>query len=195
MAFFKSKEEKAAIKEEKALSKAAAKEEKKINKAAAKEEKALKIESKIKYSGTSLQQIGKLQQGWAVDLTLDPYERKLHIANKKSGVDITIPYDRLNGFKYESETSLAQSGSTIGRAVVGGLLFGKTGAIVGGMSGKGNTKTKWYGTLTYTDKDGERQELFFADLFESKNMDFAHSEFERRINAIAAENSEEITEL
>lgn len=184
MAFFKSKEEKAAAKEEKALSKAAAK-----------EEKALKAESKTKYSGTTLQQIGKLQQGWYVDLTLDPYEKKLHITNKKNNVDITIPYDRLKGFKYESETSLAQSGSTVGRAIVGGLLFGKTGAVVGGMSGKGNTKTKWYGTLTFTSKDGEQQELFFADLFESKNKDFAHSEFERKINAIAVDNSAEITEL
>lgn len=173
MAFFKSKEEKAA----------------------AKEEKALKAESKMTYSGTTLQQIGKLQQGWAVDLTLDPYERKLHIANKKNAVDITIPYERLKGFKYESETSLAQSGSTIGRAAVGGLLFGKTGAVVGGMSAKGNTETKWYGTLTFTNKDGEQQELYFADLLDMKSLRLLHSEFERRINAIAVENSEEITEL
>ena len=173
MAFFKSKEEKVS----------------------AKEEKALKAESKMMYSGTTLQQIGKLQQGWAVDLTLDPYERKLHIANKKSGVDVTIPYERLNGFKYESETSLAQSGSTIGRAAVGGLLFGKTGAVVGGMSAKGNTETKWYGTLTFTNKDGERQELYFADLFNMKTSNPDHMRFARRINEIAVEHSEEITEL
>lgn len=173
MAFFKSKEKKAA----------------------AKEEKALKAENKITYSGTTLQQIGKLQQGWAVDLRLDPYERKLHITNKKSGVDITIPYERLNGFKYESETSLTQGGSTIGRAAIGGLLFGKTGAVIGGMSAKGNTETKWYGTLTFTNKDGERQELYFEDLFSEKTSNSDHMRFERRINEIAVENSDEVTEL
>lgn len=173
MAFFKSKEEKAA----------------------AKEEKALRAESKIKYSGTSLQQIGKLQQGWFVDLTLDPHEKKLHISNQKNGIDITIPYERLNGFKYESETSLAQSGSTIGRAAVGGLLFGKTGAVIGGMSAKGNTETKWYGTLAFTNKDGERQELYFADLFNAKTSNPDHTRFERKINEIAAANGEEIAEL
>lgn len=171
MGIFKSKEEKAAIKEK----------------------KEIKAESKMYYTGLSLQQIGKIQQGWAVNLTLDPYEEKMHIVNQKSGIDITIPYERLKGFRYENETTLAQSGGTIGRAVVGGLLFGGAGAVVGGMSGKGRTKTKWYGTLSFVSKDGENQELLFADLMGENNL--AHKTFESKINEIAVRNSEDITEL
>lgn len=173
MGFFKSKEEKAAIKAE----------------------KAIKAESKMNFTGTTAQQIGKLQQGWAVVLTLDPDAQKLHIKNAKSEIDITIPYERLRGFKLEDETTLAQSGSTVGRAVVGGMLFGKTGAIVGGMSAKGNTKTQWYGTLRYEDKNGEEQELLFAEMFSSANKNLDHSKFEHRVNEIAASNGDDITEL
>lgn len=167
----------------------------KDEKAAIKAEKEIKAESRMRYTGSALQQIGKIQQGWAVDLTLDPSEQKLHITNKKNKIDITIPYERLKSFKYESETSLAQSGGTIGRALVGGLLFGGAGAVVGGMSGKGNTKTKWYGTLVFINKEGEQQELYFADLFASNNPNAAHSTFANRINKIAVDNSEEISEL
>lgn len=173
MGLFKSKEEKATIKAE----------------------KAIKAESKTKFTGTTMQQIGKLQQGWTVDLSLDPTDKKLHISNAKSEIDITIPYARLRGFRLEDETTLAQSGSTIGRAIVGGVLFGKTGAIVGSMSGKGNTKTKWYATLRYEDKSGEEQELLFEELFSFANKNPDSAKFERRVNEIAASNGDDITEL
>ena len=173
MGFFKSKEEKAAIQEE----------------------KDRKRESKLTFMGCALQPIGKLQQGWAVELTLDPDEEKLHIRNQKSGIDITLPYDRLIGFKMEDETNLVQSGGTIGRALVGGLLFGGAGAIVGGMSGKGKTKTKWYGVLSYVDKNGEAQELVFEDMLSKKDKFITHTQFTTRVNQITTRYREDITEL
>lgn len=160
-----------------------------------KEEKDVKAERRAIFTGASLQPLGKIQQGWVVDLTLDPDERKLHIKNKKAGADITIPYDRLRGFTLEDETTLAKSGGTIGRALVGGVLFGAAGAIVGGMSGKGKTSTKWYGTLSYEDKSGAAQELYFEEFMSSKNASPLSVQFKTLVNAIAASNSEEVTEL
>lgn len=167
----------------------------KEEKATAKAEKELKKESKACFTGTAMQQIGKIQKGLLVDLRLDPAERKLHIVQNKNNIDITIPYERLCGFIIENETKLAQSGSTVARAAVGGLLFGKTGAVVGGMSGKGNTKTTWYATLTYEGKTGETQELIFKDFVSKENVVITHSDFSIRVRRIISENLEDVTEL
>lgn len=166
----------------------------KEEKAIRKEEKDRKAESKAVFTGSSLQPIGKIQQGWAVDLKLNPDERKLHIVNKTNAADITIPYERLRGFRLEDETTLAKSGGTVGRAIVGGVLFGPAGAVVGGMSGKGKTQTKWYGTLTYEDKNGETQELVFEELFTFKGNTNG-MDFRNHVNHIAGSNAEEVTEL
>lgn len=160
-----------------------------------KEDKDHKADRSVLFTGTSLQPIGKIQQGWLVELTLNPDERKLHLKHKQAGADITIPYERLLGFTLEDETTLAQSGGTLGRALVGGVLFGAAGAVVGGMSGKGKTKTKWYGSLSYEDKDGNPQELHFEDFLSGKNVNLASLQFKNRVNAIAAGNRDEVTEL
>lgn len=173
MGFFKSKEEKDAIKAE----------------------KDRKAESKVIFTGTATQPIGKIQPGWIVDLTLDPDEQRLHIKNKKESADITIPYERLREFHLEDETTLEKSGGTVGRAVVGGLLFGPAGAVVGGMSGKGKTKTRWFGTLVFENKDGDTEELIFVEFLSFKGGNPASVQFKTRVNAIAASNRPDITEL
>lgn len=160
-----------------------------------KEDKDHKADRSVLFTGTTLQPIGKIQQGWLVELRLDPDERKLRIKNKQAGADITIPYERLHGFELEDETTLVQSGGTLGRALVGGVLFGAAGAVVGGMSGKGKTKTKWYGTLSYEDKDGNPQELHFEEFMSGKNASIVSLQFKQRVNAIAAGNREAVTEL
>ena len=160
-----------------------------------KEDKDHKADRSVLFTGTTLQPLGKIQQGWIVELTLDPDERKLHLKNKQACADITIPYERLRGFDLEDETTLAKSGGTLGRALVGGALFGAAGAVVGGMSGKGKTKTKWYGSLSYEDKDGNPQELHFEEFLSFKNVNPASLQFKNRVNAIAAGNRQDITEL
>ena len=162
------------------------------------EEKANKKEASLAFLGESLQPIGKIPSGKTVGLTLKPTEQVLNIHYDK--IDITLPYDRIRGFKLEDETTLAKSGSTIGRALVGGALFGKTGAVVGGMSGKGNTKTKWIATLSYVDKDGNPQELAFIQWgltghYEGATKQYAVAQFESKVNEIVSRYSEDITEL
>ena len=163
-----------------------------------KQEKSDKKEASLVFVGESLQSIGKIPSGKNVGLTLMPGEQILNIHYDK--IDITLPYERIRGFKLEDETTLAKNGSTIGRSVIGGALFGKTGAIVGGMSAKGKTNTKWIGTLSYVDKDGNFQELSFIQWgltghYEGASKHYGASQFENKINEIASRFGEDITEL
>lgn len=160
-----------------------------------KEEKTLKKEASVAFMGSSLQPIGKIPSGSLVVLTLKPTEQVLNIHYEK--IDITLPYERLRGFRLEDETTIAKSGSTIGRALVGGALFGGAGAIVGGMSAKGKTKTKWIGTLSYIDKEGNAQDLSFIQWGltgpyegESNILPFVNI-----VNGIVSRYGEDITEL
>ena len=176
MGFFKTKEEKAAIKAE----------------------KALKKEASQMFMGETLQPIGKIPIGKTVGLTLKPADSVLNIHCDK--IDVTLPYDRIRGFRLENETTLAKSGGTIGRAAVGGALFGSTGAVVGAMSGKGNTATKWIGTLSYVDKDGNLQELSFIQWgltghYDGAAKHYGASQFENKVNEIASRFADDITEL
>ena len=151
------------------------------------------------FVGESLQPIGKIPLGVNVGLTLKPDSKVLNIHYDKT--DITLPYDRIRGFRLESETTLAKSGSTIGRGLIGGALAGSTGAIVGGMSAKGNTKTKWIGTLLYEDKEGNLQELSFIEWGLPNGYytgDIKHdggARFEQQIQKIAYRCGDDITEL
>jgi len=160
-----------------------------------KEEKEIKKEASVAFMGETLQAIGKIPSGKVVFLTLKPIEKVLNIHYEK--IDITLPYERIRGFKLEDETTLAKSGSTIGRALVGGALFGKTGAVVGGMSAKGNTKTKWIGTLSYVDKEGNLQELAFIQwgLTGPYEGETNILPFEKKVNEIVSRYSEDISEL
>lgn len=163
-----------------------------------KEEKAIKKEASLIFMGESLQAIGKIPTGKTVGLTLKPEEQVLNIHFDK--IDITLPYERIKGFRLEDETTLAKSSSTIGRALVGGALFGKTGAVIGGMSAKGKTDTKWIGTLSYFDKESNLQELAFIQWgltghYEGATKHYGASLFENKINEIASRYGEDITEL
>lgn len=160
-----------------------------------KQEKAIKKEASVAFMGSSLQPIGKIPIGKLVVLSLKPTEQVLNIHHDK--IDITLPYDRIRGFRLEDETTLAKSGSTIGRSLVGGALFGKTGAIVGGMSAKGNTKTKWIGTLSYVDKESNLQELAFIQWGLTGPYEGVSNilPFEIKVNEIVSRYAEDITEL
>lgn len=170
------------------------KEEKELKK----KEKELKKESSLMYLGNSLQPIGQIPQGSHVILSLIPEKSCLNIRHLKT--DITLPYERIISFTVDNEVSLTKSGSTIKRAAIGGLLFGDTGAIVGGMSGKGNTTAKWFGTLLYKDKDGNDKELNFLEetltgCYKNANKSYMAKQFEETINKIVSKYAENITEL
>lgn len=163
-----------------------------------KQEKQQKQEASAIFTGNPLQPIGKITINDVCGLTLKPVERALNIHHDKT--NITLPYERLKGFRVEDETTLAKSASGLGGAIVGGALFGTAGAIVGQNAKKGKTKTKWIATLTYEDKEGNLQELRFIErgitgIYEGENKSFSSLNFEQIINRIASENSEDITEL
>lgn len=164
----------------------------------AKQEKAIKKEASVGFMGETLQAIGKIPSGKTVLIDLKPDSQVLRICYEKT--EITLPYDRIRGFKLEDETTLAKSGSTIGRALVGGALFGGAGAVVGGMSAKGQTKTKWIGTLSYVDKEGNLQELNFIQWgltghYEGATKHYGASLFENKVNEIVSRYGEDISEL
>ena len=160
-----------------------------------KQEKELKKEASVAFMGESLQTIGKIPSGKVCILTLKPNDKVLNIHHDK--IDITLPYERIKAFKIEDETTLAKSGSTIGRALVGGALFGKTGAVVGGMSATGKTKRKWIATLKYEDKEGNLQELNFIQwsLTGAYEGETNILPFESKINEVISRYSDDITEL
>lgn len=163
-----------------------------------KKEKDSKKEKYNTFMGETMQPIGKISMGQPVGLTLKSDKEVLNIHHDK--IDITLPYNRIRGFKLESETELAKSGSTIGRALVGGALFGSAGAVVGGISAKGRTDTKWIATLSYVDKEGNPQELNFiqwglTSYYEGASKHYGASQFENNVNNIASRYADDITEL
>ena len=176
MGLFKSKEEKEQIKQK----------------------KEQKIEANAGFCGDSLQAIGKIPMNGFCNLSLKPAERVLNIHCNKT--DVTLPYERIKGFKVEDETTLAKAGSGLGGALVGGVLFGGAGAIVGQNLKKGATKTKWIATLTYEDKEGTLQELYFVEraitgLYDGDKKSYLTALFENVVNNIVSKCGDDITEL
>ena len=162
------------------------------------EEKQNKKEANALFLGESLQAIGKIPAGKCVGLSLKPSDQVLNIRHDKT--DITLPYERIRGFKLEDEVTLAKSGSGLGGAIVGGALFGVGGAIVGQNMKKGKTDVKWVATLSYVDKDGNPQTLNFiqwgvSGYYEGVNKHWGASQFENAINDIVSRYGEDITEL
>jgi len=162
------------------------------------EEKLQKKEASQIFMGESLQAIGKIPAGACVGLTLKPSEAVLNIHHDK--IDITLPYERLRGFKLADEVTLAKSGSGLGGAIVGGALFGVGGAIVGQNAKKGKTDIKWVATLSYVDKEGNAKELNFIQwgltgYYEGASKHWGASQFENAINEIVSRYGEDITEL
>lgn len=150
------------------------------------------------FMGESLQAIGKIPAGKCVLLSLKPSDKVLNIHYEK--VDITLPYDRLRGFRVENEVTLAKSGSGLGGAIVGGALFGVGGAIVGQNAKKGKTNIKWIATLSYVDKEGNAQALNFIEwgvtgYYNGENKNWGASQFENAVNDIVSRYGEDITEL
>lgn len=167
-------------------------------KAQRQQEKQFKKETSLVFIGESLQAIGKIPAGKCVGLSLKPSDQVLNIHCDKT--DITLPYERLRGFKLEDEVTLAKSGSGLSGAIVGGALFGVGGAIVGQNAKKGKTKVKWIATLSYVDKENNLQTLNFIQWglsghYEGDTKNWSALQFENTVNEIVSKYGEDITEL
>lgn len=83
-------------------------------------------------------------KGTAIELSLDDKEECLIMKARvfKDKPIVKLNYEQIVAAEVITENEIIESGkSTVGRALVGGVLLGPLGAIVGGMSGIGN-KTK-----------------------------------------------------
>ena len=163
------------------------------------EKKATREEKSLFFQGILGNSLGKIPAGALVVLTAKPEEEKIAIQHKvgfKTQTEITLPYERIVNFKVEDEKEIIKKDNGVSRAIVGGLLFGGAGAVVGAMTTKNITEHKWYGVLTYIDKNGDEQQIVLKEVL--------HNKATKSLNAVAAETcitriitwyAEDITEI
>lgn len=111
-----------------------------------------------------LEDVAGFSKDWSHEVAL--YENHLEITSiqKKK---LLLNYDQITDVFYGAEAELKEkSKSVFGRALVGALLFGESGAVLGAISGTG-TKTKkeyhFYFIISYTGSDGQAVFLPFED--------------------------------
>lgn len=100
------------------------------------------------------------KKGRMVDISL--YDTELKITSKNDVV--TLPYSKITNVVYDLQTSIVEKDkSSIGRAIIGGALFGATGAVVGAVSGTGK-KEKQINNFVFiiSYKNSEQTESFIA---------------------------------
>lgn len=80
---------------------------------------------------------------------------------------VSLKYSQIKNVGiYTEKEIIEKSKSVIGRATVGGVLFGPLGAIIGGISGTGsthNTKTHYYCTIVYTSSLGDEKMITLSN--------------------------------
>ena len=108
--------------------------------------------------------IAGFSKGYMYDVAL--YNDHLEITSMQKR-KLLLNYDQITDVFYGGKNELIQKPkSVIGRAVVGGVIFGGIGAIVGATSGTGTKtekKTHLYFIISYTSSDGEDKYIQFED--------------------------------
>lgn len=107
---------------------------------------------------------GNMEPNWAYEVAL--YEDHLRIKQRVGGAaEATLKYSQITDVFHGRKTEIVErQGSIIGRAIVGGLLFGGAGAVVGAMTASGKKKEKGlYFIISYKSSAGEDQYLLFED--------------------------------
>lgn len=120
--------------------------------------------------------ISTFRVGWPIDLILDEIDNKLILKPKLSKIgEASLNLDKITNAGMITEEEIKEA-SVVGRAVVGGLLFGHLGAIIGGMSGtKDKKKTQSYYVINYT-SNGEEKVVSMK-----QNGDFNFGKFNKRL--------------
>nr|DAQ35647.1 MAG TPA: hypothetical protein [Caudoviricetes sp.] len=126
--------------------------------------------------------VNGIGNGTAVCLTQEDSEQRLSIAMRLSKVPPKyLSYSQITsvGTAYEDEI-VEQNKSVVGRAAVGGLVFGPLGAIVGGISGTGSkqkSQTRFFFIINYHSANNPGEigvisfEIVGASLHSSKFID------------------------
>lgn len=110
-----------------------------------------------------LENVAMFSKGYMYEVAL--YDTYLEVTSLQKKT-VTLNYNQITDVFYGVETELKNKPkSVIGRAAIGGLLFGTTGAIVGAISGNNNqTKERhFYFIISYTGSDGVDKYLQFED--------------------------------
>lgn len=110
-----------------------------------------------------LENVAMFSKGYMYEVAL--YDTYLEITSLQKKT-VTLNYNQITDVFYGVETELKNKPkSVIGRAAIGGLLFGTTGAIVGAISGNNNqTKERhFYFIISYVGSDGADKYLQFED--------------------------------
>lgn len=109
-----------------------------------------------------LENVAMFSKGYMYEVAL--YDTYLEITSLQKKT-VTLNYNQITDVFYGVETELKNKPkSVIGRAAIGGLLFGTTGAIVGAISGNDQTKERhFYFIISYVGSDGADKYLQFED--------------------------------
>lgn len=114
-----------------------------------------------------------LQPNWTYEVML--FQSHLQIKQKVGGkASATLKYSQITDVFHGYKTEMVKKqGSPLGRAVVGGLLFGSVGAIVGAMTAdRKATETHLYFIISYKSSSGEDKYIQFEDtrLYKGKKL-------------------------
>lgn len=109
--------------------------------------------------------IAGYSKGYMYEVAL--YDDHLEIIPLSKQNKLLLNYNQITDVFYGGKTELIQKPkSVIGRALVGGMIFGGTGAVIGAVSGTGmktEKKTHLYFIISYTSSDGEDKYIQFED--------------------------------
>ena len=127
-----------------------------------------------------------------VSLNLDDKKRCLVIKASNYPV-VNINFEKLVAADIIHEKDIIETNkNSIGRAVVGGVLLGRLGAIIGGMSGSGtkqSSKLKTFLVINYKSKDEEIKVISL----EIQNITMNMPKFINKLREnISIDNKEEI---
>ena len=141
------------------------------------------------------QDVAPLKKGWSIEVALyDDHLTLTAIGSKLSPIDLS--YEKITDVYHGIETELVEKKkSVIGRAIVGGALFGGVGAVVGAVSGSGSKQAKEYKTyfiISYKAYDGTDAFLQFEDVRKYKGDKLA-----KKLQELCGidNKSNEVTEL
>ena len=124
-----------------------------------------------------LENVAQFKKGWAIDVSLYDDHLTMSAAGSKLS-PIELKYSKITDVYYGVETSLVEKNrSVIGRAAIGGLLFGGAGAVVGAVSGSGTKQKKEHKfifIISYKSANGGDAFLQFEDTRNYKGMKLAN---------------------
>lgn len=109
--------------------------------------------------------IAGYSKGYMYEVAL--YDDHLEIIPLSKQNKLLLNYNQITDVFYGGKTELIQKPkSVIGRALVGGMIFGGTGAVIGAVSSTGmktEKKTHLYFIISYISSDGEDKYIQFED--------------------------------